>query len=137
MEIEKANAIIINNYKYINNNLLSLMIGIRTHTVRIAVFFSPKTFNDATIDFRIMCRFDGMRCCFLGCKLDKSISFVLKHSYILDGAKWRERFLYQLVCDAIRETSTIYSAIGRTTLVIHLSETINILYIIVQNVKSL
>lgn len=98
------------------------MIGIRAHAVRISVFLSPKTFHDATIDFRVMCRLDGMCCRFLSSKLDKSISFVLEHSYILNGAEWRERFLYQLVCDAVRETSAIYSAIGRTTLVIYLLE---------------
>lgn len=114
------------NYKNVNNNLLSLMISIGTHTVWITIFLSPKAFDDTAIDFRIMRRFDGVRRCFLSCKLNKSISLVLEHSYVLDGAKRRECFLYQLVCDTVCKTTAIYSAIGRTTLVINLSKTTNL-----------
>lgn len=96
------------------------MIGIRTHTVWIAVFFSPKTFNDAAVDFCIMRRFDGMCRSFLGCKFDEGISLVFEHSYILNGAERGKGFLYQLVRDTIRETSAIDGTIGRTTLVIYL-----------------
>lgn len=98
------------------------MIGIRTNAVWIAVFLSPKAFDNATIDFCIMRRFNGMRCSFLSCKLNKSISLVFEYSYVLDGAERRECFLYQLVCDAVCETSAIYRAIGRTTLIIYLLE---------------
>jgi len=103
-------------HKYVNNNLLSLVIGIRTHTVRIAIFFSPK-------DFCIMRRFDGMRRSFLGCKFDKGISLVFEYSYILNSAKRGKRFLYQLIRDTVRETSAINGTIGRTTLVVHLLRT--------------
>jgi len=110
-------------HKYVNNNLLSLVIGIRAHTVRIAIFFSPKTFNNAAIDFCIMRRFDGMRRSFLGCKFDKGISLVFEYSYILNSAKRGKRFLYQLIRDTVRKTSAINGTIGRTTLVIHLLRT--------------
>lgn len=73
--------------KYVNSNLLSLMISIRTHAIWIAIFFSPKTFNNAAIDFCIMCRFDGVRRSLLGCELDESITLVFEHSYILNGAE--------------------------------------------------
>lgn len=109
--------------KYVNNNLLSLMIGIRTHAIWIAILFSPKTFNNATVDFCIVCRFDGMRRSFLSCELDKGVSLVFEHSYILNGAEWRECFLYQLVRDTIRKTSAVHSTVGWTTLVINLLET--------------
>lgn len=99
------------------------MVGIGADAIWIAVFFSPKAFDDATVNFRIMRRFDGVCRSFLGRKLNKGISFFLEHSYVLDGAKRRKSFLYQLICDAICETSTIYGAIGRTTLVIHLLRT--------------
>lgn len=76
-------------HKYVvNNNLLSLMIGVRTHAIWITIFLSPKTFNDAAVDFCIVCRFDGVRRSLLGCELDKGISLVFEHSYILNGAKW-------------------------------------------------
>lgn len=107
-------------HKYVNNNLLSLVIGIGTHTVWITIFFSPKTFNDTAVNFCIMRRFDGMRRSFLGCKLDKGVPLVFEHSYILNGAERGKRFLYQLICDTVRETSAIYGTIGRTTLVIYL-----------------
>lgn len=96
------------------------MIRIRTHTVWITIFFSPKTFNDAAVDFCIMRRFNGMCRSFLSCKLDKGISLVFEYSYVLNGTKRRKGFLYQLIRDTIRKTSTIYGTIGRTTLVIYL-----------------
>lgn len=108
----------------INNNLLSLMIGVRTHAVWIAIFLPPKTFNDAAVDLCIVCRFDGVRRSLLGCELDKGVPLVFEHSYILNGAKWRECFLYQLVRDTVRKTTAVHSTVGRTTLVINLLETI-------------
>lgn len=99
------------------------MIGIRTHTIWVAIFLSPKTLNNAAIDLCIMCRFDGMCRSLLGCKLDKSISLVFEHSYILNGAERGERFLYQLIRDTVRETSAVHGTIGRTTLVINLLKT--------------
>lgn len=96
------------------------MIGVRTDAVWIAIFLSPKTFDNATVDFCIMRRFNSVRCSLLSCKLNKSISFVFKNSYVLDGTKGGKCFLYQFVRDAICETSAIYSAIGRTTLIIYL-----------------
>jgi hypothetical protein len=69
-----------------------------------------------------MRRFDGMRRSFLGCKLDKSVSLVFEHSYILNGAKRRKRFLYQLVRDTVRKAATVYGTVGWTTLVIYLLE---------------
>jgi len=120
---KRENTNVYASHMYVNNNLLSLVIGIRTHTVRIAIFFSPKTFNNAAIDFCIMRRFDGMRRSFLGCKFDKGISLVFEYSYILNSAKRGKRFFYQLIRDTIRKTSTINGTIGRTTLVIHLLRT--------------
>lgn len=96
------------------------MISIRTHTVWVAIFFSPKTFNDAAVDLCIMRRFDGMRRSFLSCEFDKSVSLVFKYSYILNGTERGKRLLYQFVRDTVRKTSTIYGTIGRTTLVIYL-----------------
>jgi len=96
------------------------MIRIRTHTIWITIFFTPKTFNDAAVDFCIMRRFNGMCRSFLSCKLDKGISLVFEYSYVLNGTKRRKSFLYQLIRDTVRKTSTIYGTIGRTTLVIYL-----------------
>lgn len=111
------------NHRYVSNNLLSLMIGVWPDAVGISVFLSPKAFHDATIDFCIMCRFNCVRRSFLSCKFNKSVSLVFEYSYVLDGAEGGKCFLYQLVRDAVRETSAIYSAIGRTTLIIYLSRT--------------
>lgn len=110
--------------KYVNNNLLSLVIGIGTHAIWIAVLLSPKTFNDTAVDFCVMRRFDGMRRSLLSCELNKSVSLVFEHSYILNGAERGERFLYQLVRDTVRKTSAVHGTVGRTTLVINLLETI-------------
>lgn len=108
--------------KYINSNLLSLVIGIGTHAIRIAILFPPKTFNDAPVDFCVMRRFDGVRRGLLGRELDKGVSLVFEHSYVLDGAERGERFLYQLVRDAVRKTPAVHGTVGRTTLVINLLE---------------
>lgn len=99
------------------------MIGIRTHTIWIAVFLPPKTFNNAAVDFCIMRRFDGMRRSLLSRKLDKGVTLVFEHSYILNGAKRGECFLYQLVRDTVRKTPAVHSTVGWTTLVINLLET--------------
>lgn len=64
------------------------MIGVRTNAIWITIFLPPKTFNDAAVDFCIVCRFDGVRRSLLGCELDKGVSLVFEHSYILNGAKW-------------------------------------------------
>lgn len=67
-----------------------------------------------------MRRFDGMCRSFLSCKFDKSVSLVFEHSYILNGAERGKRFLYQLVRDTVRKTTTIYGTVGWTTLVVYL-----------------
>lgn len=103
-------------YKY----LLRLLVSVRPNAIRIPVFLSPEAFDDTTIDLCVMGRLDGMRRRLLSSELNKSISLILEYSDILDGAKWRKSFGYQLICYPIRESSAVDCTVGRTALVVNL-----------------
>ena len=111
-------------HKICIRNLLSLVICIRTNAIRISVLLPPKTFNDATINFCIMCGLYGVRRRFLSSEFNERISFIFEYSYVLDSTKGGKCFGYQVIRNTICKTSAIYCAISWTTLVIYLSTTI-------------